>query len=98
MINASLASRYDLYIDRLVERMVETSLRGITFEEFRDFCSFLNQLEDFAIAMRMYTMADQPISQGESRRRGGVVRGRHAAVESPLRISRHSGARCFLFL
>ena len=56
--------RYDLYIDRLVERMVETSLRGITFEEFRDFCSFLNQLEDFAIAMRMYTMADQPISQG----------------------------------
>ena len=47
--------------------MVETSLRGITFEEFRDFCSFLNQLEDFAIAMRMYTMADQPISQGVSR-------------------------------
>ncbi|XP_037086684.1 calcium uptake protein 3, mitochondrial-like isoform X3 [Pollicipes pollicipes] len=57
--------QYDLYIDRLVERMEETSLRGITFGEFRDFCNFLNQLEDFAIAMRMYTMADQPISQDE---------------------------------
>lgn len=68
--------QYDLYIDRLVERMVETSLRGITFEEFRDFCSFLNQLEDFAIAMRMYTMADQPISQEEFHRAVRICTGK----------------------
>ncbi|XP_043193418.1 calcium uptake protein 3, mitochondrial-like isoform X6 [Amphibalanus amphitrite] len=68
--------QYDLYIDRLVERMEETSLRGVTFEEFRDFCSFLNQLEDFAIAMRMYTMADQPISQEEFHRAVRICTGK----------------------
>lgn len=60
--------QYDLYIDRLVERIDETKLTGITFSEFCNFCSFLNHLEDFAIAMRMYTMANQPISQDEFNR------------------------------
>ncbi|XP_028897391.2 calcium uptake protein 3, mitochondrial isoform X5 [Zeugodacus cucurbitae] len=54
---------YDAYLERLMDRIkVE---RGITFEEFRDFCRFLNNLEDFAIAMRMYTLADRAISQSE---------------------------------
>jgi len=68
--------QYDLYIERLVERMEETSLRGVTFQEFRDFCNFLNQLEDFAIAMRMYTMADQPISQEEFHRAVKICTGK----------------------
>jgi len=38
--------------------------QGITFAEFRDFGQFLNNLDDFAIAMRMYSLADRPISQG----------------------------------
>ncbi|XP_067612716.1 calcium uptake protein 3, mitochondrial isoform X7 [Eurosta solidaginis] len=54
---------YDAYLERLMDRIkVE---HGITFEEFRDFCRFLNNLEDFAIAMRMYTLADRAISQSE---------------------------------
>ncbi|XP_012162094.1 calcium uptake protein 3, mitochondrial isoform X7 [Ceratitis capitata] len=57
------AEEYDAYLERLMDRVkVE---RGITFEEFRDFCRFLNNLEDFAIAMRMYTLADRAISQSE---------------------------------
>jgi len=37
---------------------------GISFDEFKVFCQFLNNLEDFTIAMRMYTLADHPISKG----------------------------------
>jgi hypothetical protein len=51
-----------MYLDRLLDRIKEE--KGITFEEFRVFCQFLNNLEDFTIAMRMYTLADHPISKG----------------------------------
>ncbi|XP_022200654.1 calcium uptake protein 3, mitochondrial [Nilaparvata lugens] len=54
---------YDMYLDRLLDR--EEADKGISFEEFRVFCQFLNNLEDFTIAMRMYTLADHPISKDE---------------------------------
>ncbi|XP_055378620.1 calcium uptake protein 3, mitochondrial isoform X2 [Condylostylus longicornis] len=54
---------YDMYLDRLLDRVKDE--KGITFNEFRDFCRFLNNLEDFAIAMRMYTLADRSISKDE---------------------------------
>jgi Ca2+-binding EF-hand superfamily protein len=57
---------YDMYLDRLLDRIKET--KGITFEEFNVFCQFLNNLEDFTIAMRMYTLADHPISKDEFHR------------------------------
>ena len=40
--------------------------QGISFNEFKKFCQFLNNLDDFAIAMKMYTYAQQPVSQGEA--------------------------------
>ncbi|CAG5120878.1 unnamed protein product [Candidula unifasciata] len=42
--------------------------KGITFDEFKKFCQFLNNLDDFAIAMKMYTYAQQPVSQEEFQR------------------------------
>jgi len=57
---------YDEYLDRLIESDAEE--QGITFAEFRDFGQFLNNLDDFAIAMRMYSLADRPISQDEFQR------------------------------
>lgn len=54
---------YDMYLDRLLDRIKDA--QGITFEEFHVFCQFLNNLEDFSIAMRMYTLADHPISKGK---------------------------------
>ncbi|CAK9833749.1 Calcium uptake protein 3, mitochondrial [Anthophora retusa] len=57
---------YDKYLDRI---LLNTELQvGITFEEFRRFYQFLNNLDDFSIAMRMYTLADHPISKGEFQR------------------------------
>ncbi|CAL8078517.1 unnamed protein product [Orchesella dallaii] len=57
---------YELYLERLVDRIKLE--QGITFLEFRAFCQFLNNLDDFNVAMRMYTLADRPISQDEFRR------------------------------
>ncbi|XP_075984382.1 mitochondrial calcium uptake 3 isoform X4 [Anticarsia gemmatalis] len=57
---------YDMYLDRLLDRVKDEA--GITFEEFKTFCQFLNNLEDFTIAMRMYTLADHPISKDEFHR------------------------------
>ncbi|XP_065370669.1 calcium uptake protein 3, mitochondrial isoform X4 [Calliphora vicina] len=54
---------YDSFLERLLDRVKDE--QGITFDEFRDFCRFLNNLEDFAIAMRMYTLADRAISKDE---------------------------------
>ncbi|CRL01654.1 CLUMA_CG014877, isoform A [Clunio marinus] len=54
---------YDNYLDRLLDR--EAKEKGVSFEEFRQFCQFLNNLEDFSIAMRMYTLADRSISKDE---------------------------------
>ncbi|XP_066584515.1 calcium uptake protein 3, mitochondrial isoform X2 [Prorops nasuta] len=57
---------YDKYLDRIIDR---SDLHiGITFDEFRHFYQFLNNLDDFSIAMRMYTLADHPISKDEFRR------------------------------
>lgn len=52
-----------LRCNRLLDR--EAKEKGVTFEEFRQFCQFLNNLEDFSIAMRMYTLADRSISKDE---------------------------------
>ena len=40
------------------------TLQGISFDDFRKFCQFLNTLDDFTIAMKMYTYADQAVSKG----------------------------------
>ena len=57
-----LTARYEMYLERLIDKLPEE--KGISFAEFKSFCQFLNTLEDFGIAMRMYTLAEQPISQG----------------------------------
>ncbi|XP_067121660.1 calcium uptake protein 3, mitochondrial isoform X2 [Centruroides vittatus] len=60
------SSDYEAYIQRVQERIPDE--KGITFEQFKAFCQFLNNLDDFAIAMRMFTFANQPISQEEFHR------------------------------
>lgn len=55
-----------MYLDRLLNSLKEDEdiSPGISFPDFKIFCQFLNNLEDFTIAMRMYTLADHPISKG----------------------------------
>lgn len=49
--------------------------KGITFEEFRSFFQFLNNLEDFTIAMQMYNFASRSIGQEEFTRAVYVATG-----------------------
>ena len=55
--------RYDDFLERLAKR--EKYDMGITFTDFKEFFQFLNNLDDFAIAMRMYTLADKAISKSK---------------------------------
>uniref|UniRef100_A0A4W5LP01 EF-hand domain-containing protein n=1 Tax=Hucho hucho TaxID=62062 RepID=A0A4W5LP01_9TELE len=50
------------YLDNV--RKSITDEKGITFDEFRSFFQFMNNLEDFAIAMQMYNFANRSIGQG----------------------------------
>ncbi|XP_043104696.1 calcium uptake protein 3, mitochondrial isoform X7 [Puntigrus tetrazona] len=59
----------------------EKKAEGITFEEFRSFFQFLNNLEDFAIAMQMYNFACRSIGQDEFARAVYVATG--------LKLTRH---------
>jgi len=54
------SDEYEAYLDRLSQRLQRR--QGVSFEEFKAFCQFLNNLEDFGIAMRMYTLADRSIA------------------------------------
>ena len=73
------AEEYEQILDRLVQRLSQDpqDLKGIRFEEFRDFCLFLNNLDDFQIAMRMYTLADKAIAPDEFSRAVSVCTGRN---------------------
>ncbi|XP_060904856.1 calcium uptake protein 3, mitochondrial isoform X1 [Labrus mixtus] len=49
--------------------------KGITFEEFSSFFQFLNNLEDFTIAMQMYNFAHRSVGQEEFTRAVYVATG-----------------------
>ena len=40
--------------------------QGITLEQFLSFGMFLNNLEDFTLAMRIYSIAGQAVTQGKA--------------------------------
>lgn len=61
------------YLENVRSSMSEEM--GITFEEFRSFYHFLNNLEDFTIAMQMYNFANRSIGQDEFTRAVYVATG-----------------------
>ncbi|KAL4230495.1 Calcium uptake protein 3 [Mactra antiquata] len=50
-----------------VKRRMPTE-KGITFDEFCQFSQFMNSIDDFTIAMNMYTYAQLPVSKEEFQR------------------------------
>ncbi|XP_041483457.1 calcium uptake protein 3, mitochondrial-like isoform X4 [Lytechinus variegatus] len=67
------------YVQRVRDRMPEEKFgeRGISFESFTEFFQFINHLDDFEIVLRMYTFADQPITQAEFCRAVNVTTGQN---------------------
>uniref|UniRef100_A0A3Q3WKP1 EF-hand domain-containing protein n=1 Tax=Mola mola TaxID=94237 RepID=A0A3Q3WKP1_MOLML len=64
-------------VSRYLENMCHSipDEKGISFEEFRSFFQFLNNLEDFTIAMQMYNFANRPVGQEEFTRAVYVATG-----------------------
>ncbi|XP_065183486.1 calcium uptake protein 3, mitochondrial-like isoform X2 [Sycon ciliatum] len=56
----------ELYIERLRARLDQS--HGITFDQFCNFDKFLNNLHDFSIVVKMYTVAGHPITKGQFQR------------------------------
>jgi hypothetical protein len=52
----------DIYISRVKQRVQADE--GITFPQFLEFNNFLNDFNEFVIALRMFTYAKQPVTQG----------------------------------
>ncbi|XP_025052408.1 calcium uptake protein 2, mitochondrial isoform X1 [Alligator sinensis] len=48
---------------------------NISLEEFKTFCKFTNHLEDFSIAMQMFTVASRPVKRAEFKRAVKVATG-----------------------
>ncbi|NXU81081.1 MICU2 protein, partial [Oreotrochilus melanogaster] len=48
---------------------------NISLEEFKTFCKFTNNLEDFSIVMKMFTLANRPIKRAEFKRAVKVATG-----------------------
>jgi Ca2+-binding EF-hand superfamily protein len=56
----------DIYISRVKQRVQADE--GITFPQFLEFNNFLNDFNEFVIALRMFTYAKQPVTQDEFQR------------------------------
>ncbi|XP_036372585.1 calcium uptake protein 3, mitochondrial isoform X8 [Megalops cyprinoides] len=70
------------YLENVRQSIPDEKMQeGITFEEFRSFFQFLNNLEDFALAMQMYNFASRSIGQDEFARAVYVATG--------LKLTRH---------
>ncbi|CAF0962475.1 unnamed protein product [Adineta steineri] len=78
---ASMLLRYtnfDHDMKKLILRRVKKSHvepNVITFEEFKHFFTFLNNLDEFNIAMRFHQLSNKPISQAEFQRAAKISTG-----------------------
>lgn len=65
--NTSLCKEdMETYVKRLNSRMKQR--QGITLQQFVDFGLFLNNLDDFAMAMRIYSISGSPVTPDEFQR------------------------------
>ncbi|XP_071289936.1 calcium uptake protein 2, mitochondrial [Agelaius tricolor] len=63
----------EIYWQNVKDR-IETG-ENISLEEFKTFCKFTNNLEDFSIAMQMFTVANRPVKRAEFKRAVKVATG-----------------------
>uniref|UniRef100_A0A8B9GBQ6 Mitochondrial calcium uptake 2 n=1 Tax=Amazona collaria TaxID=241587 RepID=A0A8B9GBQ6_9PSIT len=63
----------EIYWQNVKER-IEAG-ENISLEEFKTFCKFTNNLEDFSIAMQMFTVANRPVKRAEFKRAVKVATG-----------------------
>ncbi|XP_074841545.1 calcium uptake protein 2, mitochondrial isoform X1 [Carettochelys insculpta] len=63
----------EIYWQNVKERI--QAGENISLDEFKTFCQFTNRLEDFSIAMQMFTVANRPVKLAEFKRAVKVATG-----------------------
>ncbi|XP_061754042.1 calcium uptake protein 2, mitochondrial isoform X1 [Nerophis ophidion] len=71
----------DVYWENMRKRI--PAGQSITFEEFKAFCLFTNNLEDFAISMKMVSEANRPVGMAQFKRAVRIATG-HDLSENVL--------------
>uniref|UniRef100_A0A8D0C0V9 Mitochondrial calcium uptake 2 n=1 Tax=Salvator merianae TaxID=96440 RepID=A0A8D0C0V9_SALMN len=64
----------EIYWENMKERIEAGEC--ISLEEFKTFCQFTNRLEDFSIALKMFTVANRPVKRAEFKRAVKAVTGK----------------------
>uniref|UniRef100_A0A2D4KW21 EF-hand domain-containing protein n=1 Tax=Micrurus paraensis TaxID=1970185 RepID=A0A2D4KW21_9SAUR len=63
----------EIYWQNVKERI--QAGESISMDEFKSFCQFTNRLEDFSIALKMFTVASRPVKRAEFKRAVKVATG-----------------------
>uniref|UniRef100_A0A8C6VRG4 Mitochondrial calcium uptake 2 n=1 Tax=Naja naja TaxID=35670 RepID=A0A8C6VRG4_NAJNA len=63
----------EIYWQNVKERI--QAGESISMDEFKTFCQFTNRLEDFSIALKMFTVASRPVKRAEFKRAVKVATG-----------------------
>ncbi|XP_043386616.1 calcium uptake protein 2, mitochondrial isoform X2 [Chelonia mydas] len=70
---------------------------NISLDEFKTFCQFTNRLEDFSIAMQMFTVANRPVKLAEFKRAVKVATGQELSdnvLDTVFKIFDLDGDNC----
>ncbi|XP_053165515.1 calcium uptake protein 2, mitochondrial [Hemicordylus capensis] len=73
---------------------------SISMEEFKTFCQFTNHLEDFSIALKMFTVASRPVKRAEFKRAVKVATGQELSdniLDTIFKIFDLDGDNCLSY-
>uniref|UniRef100_A0A8C3I986 Mitochondrial calcium uptake 2 n=1 Tax=Chrysemys picta bellii TaxID=8478 RepID=A0A8C3I986_CHRPI len=85
----------EIYWQNVKERI--QAGENISLDEFKTFCQFTNRLEDFSIAMQMFTVANRPVKLAEFKRAVKVATGQELSdnvLDTVFKIFDLDGDNC----
>ncbi|XP_055989016.1 calcium uptake protein 2, mitochondrial [Sorex fumeus] len=85
----------DIYWKNVREKL--SAAESISLDEFKSFCNFTNHLEDFAIAMQMFSLAHRPVRLAEFKRAVKVATGQELSnniLDTVFKIFDLDGDEC----
>ncbi|XP_050793234.1 calcium uptake protein 2, mitochondrial isoform X2 [Gopherus flavomarginatus] len=85
----------EIYWQNVKERI--QAGENISMDEFKTFCQFTNRLEDFSIAMQMFTVANRPVKLAEFKRAVKVATGQELSdnvLDTVFKIFDLDGDNC----
>ncbi|XP_062844403.1 calcium uptake protein 2, mitochondrial isoform X2 [Trichomycterus rosablanca] len=85
----------ELYLENLRKRI--PTGESITFEEFKAFCLFINNMEDFAISVKMIADANRPIGMAQFKRAVKIATGQELSenvLDTVFKIFDLDGDNC----